>query len=155
MAKMPLQEPLIESVTEESIALLIDRFYAKVRGDPVLAPVFSAAIASHEWPEHLATMRRFWSSVMLTSGQYSGDPVAVHRAVRDLKRSMFPRWLQLFEQTAHELFEATTASLFVGKAHRIAGSLELAVFHQPGGPPDGLQLPPRKAASAPRSVKCD
>jgi len=149
------QQSMIDSVTEESIALLIDRFYAKVRRDPVLAPVFEAAIPSDEWPEHLVTMRRFWSSVMLTSGQYSGDPVAVHRAVRDLERSMFPRWLQLFEQTAHELFAPETASLFVGKAHRIAASLELAVFHQLGGPPDGLHLPPRKGASDGGSVKCD
>ena len=36
------QQSLIESVTEESIALLIDRFYAEVRRDPVLAPVFVA-----------------------------------------------------------------------------------------------------------------
>jgi hemoglobin len=149
------QQSLIESVTEESIALLIDRFYAKVRRDPVLAPVFEASIPSDEWPVHLMTMRRFWSSVMLTSGQYSGDPVTVHRAVRDLERSMFPRWLQLFEQTAHELYAPETASLFVHKAHRIAASLELAVFHRLGGPPDGLQLPPRKDASDRRSAKCD
>ena len=46
-------------VTEESIALLIDRFYVRIRQDPVLAEVFEAAIAPDEWPEHLATMRRF------------------------------------------------------------------------------------------------
>jgi hemoglobin len=148
------QEPLIESVTEESISLLIDRFYEKVRGDAVLGPVFDASIASHEWPEHLDTIRRFWSSVMLTSGRYSGNPVAIHRAVRGLERSMFPCWLQLFEQTAHELFSAETASLFVDKARRIAASLELAVFHQLGGPPHGLQRP-RTTSSGPRSVKCD
>jgi hemoglobin len=150
-----LQKPPIESVTEESIGLLIDNFYAKVRRDPVLATVFGASIASDEWPEHLATMRRFWSSVMLTSGQYTGNPVAVHRAVRGLERSMFLRWLQLFEQTAHELFASEAATLFVSKAHRIAASLELAVFHQLGGPPDGLQLPPRKTVFARRSIKCD
>jgi len=142
------QDQLIDSVTEESISLLIDSFYAKVRRDPVLGQVFDAAIASDEWAEHLATMQRFWSSVMLTSGKYSGNPVAVHRAVLGLERSMFPRWLQLFKQTAHELFTPETASLFIGKAHRIAASLELAVFHQLGEPPDGLQLPPRRAASA-------
>ncbi len=149
------QAPLIESVTEESIALLIDRFYAEVRGDPVLGPVFEASIAPDEWPEHLATIQSFWSSVMLTSGRYTGNPVAVHRAVRNLERSMFPRWLQLFEQSARELFAPEIASLFVGKAHRIAASLELAVFHQLGRPPDGMQLPSQVGASVRRSAKCD
>ena len=149
------QEQLIDTVTEESIRLLIDGFYAKVRRDPVLGKVFDSAIASDEWPEHLATMQRFWSSVMLTSGRYSGNPVAVHRTVLGLERSMFPRWLRLFEQTAHELFAPETASLFIDKAHRIAASLELAVFHRLGGPPEGLQLPPQRGASARRSVKCD
>jgi hemoglobin len=53
-------------ITEDSITRLIDHFYSKVRRDPVLADVFEAAIAPDEWPEHLATMQRFWSSVMLT-----------------------------------------------------------------------------------------
>lgn len=140
--------PSFGSVTEESIALLVDHFYSKVRRDPVLAEVFETAIAADEWPEHLATMQRFWSSVMLTSGRYSGNPVAVHRAVRGIDRSMFPRWLELFELTAGELFIPEIASQFTDKARRIAMSLELAVFHRLGAAPDGLQLPSR-------SDRCD
>ena len=128
----------LETVTEPAIALLIDRFYAAVRCDAVLGPVFEAAIEEAEWPEHLATMRRFWSSVMLTSGRYSGNPVAVHRAVRGLERPMFERWLGLFEATVNDLFAAKPASEFITKAHRIATSLQLALFHRLGAPPDGL-----------------
>jgi hemoglobin len=125
-------------VTEESIALLIDRFYVRIRQDPVLAEVFEAAIAPDEWPEHLSTMRRFWSSVMLTSGLYSGNPVAVHRAVRGLARPMFAHWLTLFDETVGELFAPAIAAQFATKARRIAASLELVLFHKPGvplGPP--------------------
>jgi hemoglobin len=130
--------PPLTGITEASIALLIDRFYAGIRRDPMLAPVFETAIAEAEWPEHLATMRNFWSSVMLTSGRYSGNPVSVHRAVRGLERPMFARWLALFEATAGDLFAPDQAALFVDKAHRIANSLQLAVFHRLGAPPDGL-----------------
>jgi hemoglobin len=137
----------VDVVTEDSIARLVDHFYSKVRRDPVLAPVFEAAIAADEWPEHLATMRRFWSSVMLTSGRYSGNPVAVHRAVRGLERSMFPRWLEQFEQSARELFTPEIAAAFADKAQRIATSLQLAVFHRLDGPPEGLQPPRRNRAS--------
>jgi hemoglobin len=131
----------LTGVTEDSIAMLIDRFYGAIRRDPVLGPVFENAIAEDAWPKHLATMRRFWSSVMLTSGQYSGNPVAVHRAVEGLERPMFERWLALFEATAADLFAPDQAALFADKANRIATSLQLAIFHRLGGPPDGL--PPR------------
>lgn len=130
--------PLADRVTEPAIARLIDRFYAAVRRDAMLAPVFEAAIADDEWPEHLETMRRFWSSVMLTSGRYSGNPVAVHRAVQGLERPLFARWLALFEATVQDLFAPEPAATFIAKAHRIATSLQLALFHRLGAPPDGL-----------------
>ena len=141
------KEPSVH-VTEESIALLIDRFYVRIRQDPILAKVFEAAIAPDEWPEHLATMRRFWSSVMLTSGLYSGNPVAVHRAVRGLKRPMFAHWLTLFDETVRELFAPAIAIQFATKARRIAASLELVLFHKACVPPDMLR-PPLPEAIAP------
>src|ERR1700709_2485836 len=104
--------PQLETIAEPAIALLIDRFYAAVRQDAVLGPIFEAAIGEEEWPEHIETMRRFWSSVMLTSGRYSGNPVAVHRAVRGLRRSMFAQWLGLFEATATQLFVPEVAGRF-------------------------------------------
>ena len=128
-------------VTEEAISMLVDRFYARVMKDSVLGPVFDTAISSEKWPVHLVTMKKFWSSVMLASGRYSGNPVAAHRALATLERPMFARWLAIFEDTAHEMFSPDVASQFTTKAHRIAGSLEVAVFHRLGAAPDGLQAP--------------
>ena len=143
-------------VTEESIALLIDRFYVRIRQDPVLAEVFEAAIAPDEWPEHLATMRRFWSSVMLTSGRYSGNPVAVHRGVRGLTRPMFAHWLALFDEIVSELFAPAISTQFATKAQRIAASLELVLFHKAGEPTDSLRLPfPEAIAPLDRRAACD
>lgn len=130
------------TVTEPAIAVLIDAFYAKVRVHPALGPIFNTAIAEDEWPEHLATMRRFWSSVMLTSGAYSGNPVAVHRAVAGITRPLFADWLALFTETAAELFEPAPAAEFADKAQRIATSLQLALFHRLGVPPEGLTRKP-------------
>ena len=39
----------LTGITEESIALLIDRFYTAVRRDPVLGPIFENAIAEDAW----------------------------------------------------------------------------------------------------------
>ncbi len=55
-------------ITEEALGRLVERFYAKVRSDALLGPVFDRAIA--DWPEHLERLQNFWSSVMLTSGRY-------------------------------------------------------------------------------------
>ena len=116
-------------LTEEDIARLVDAFYAKVRADSALGPVFDRAIS--DWGPHLATMRRFWSSVMLTSGRYKGNPVAVHQRVEGIEYDLFARWLALFEETCRELFDDAIADAFRDKAVRIAGSLKLALFYRP------------------------
>jgi hemoglobin len=76
-------------------------------------------------------MYAFWSSVMLTSGYYSGDPVSSHRKVRGIAPPLFGNWLDLFEATATELFVPEIADRFVHTARRIAENLKLALF-RPG-----------------------
>jgi hemoglobin len=117
-------------ITEESIFRLVDDFYDKIRVDPELGPIFLRAIPG-DWGPHLATMRKFWSSVMLTSGRYKGDPVAVHRRVEGIEMELFDRWLKLFHQTSRELFVDDVADAFLEKAARIAESLKLALFYRP------------------------
>ena len=119
-------------VTDESIGRLVDEFYARVRDDAALGPVFANAIK--DWEPHLATMRDFWSSVMLTSGRYKGNPVMKHRQVEGISYEMFERWLALFDETARALFEPALAAVFNAKAARIAESLRLAVFYRPDQP---------------------
>ncbi len=126
--------PPYADVTETTIKLLIDAFYTRVRRDPVLGPIFSRAIADDAWPAHLEKMYAFWSSVMLTSGRYKGDPVSTHRSVADVEPPMFGSWLDLFEATATELFPPEIADQFVHKARRIAESLKLAMFFRPERP---------------------
>ena len=122
---------LYNEVTEATIKLLVDSFYARVRRDPTLGPVFAAAIAEEAWPVHLEKMYAFWSSVMLTSGRYKGDPVSAHRKVPGVAPPMFGDWLDLFESTAAELFVPEIADRFACKARRIAESLKLALFFRP------------------------
>jgi hemoglobin len=118
-------------VSEHSIERLVDEFYRRVRIDPTLAPIFGRAIPSDEWGPHLATMRKFWSSVMLTSGRYKGNPVAKHLRLMGMKPLLFDRGLALFVQTCRELFVDDVADEFVVKAERIAESLKLALFYRP------------------------
>jgi hemoglobin len=120
-------------ITEEQIARLVDEFYRKIRSDPLLGPIFLRAIPG-DWGPHLATMRSFWSSVMLTTGRYKGNPVIKHKMIEGMKLELFEHWLGLFEETCDELFEDRVASAFAMKARRIAESLKLALFYRPDRP---------------------
>lgn len=121
-------------VTEDTIVTLVDTFYSRVRAHPLLGPVFDSAIATDDWPAHLAKMYAFWSSVMLTSGRYKGNPVAVHSRVGGMAPELFSGWLDLFEATVRELFIPAVAERFVAKARTIAESLKLALFFRPDRP---------------------
>ena len=141
-------------ITEATIRELVDRFYARVRRHPQLGPVFAASIAADEWPTHLGKMYAFWSSVMLTSGRYKGNPVAVHRAVPGIEPGLFATWLDLFEATAVELFTPESAERFAQGARRIAESLKLSLFFRADQPwPDDLRH--RAAARATNGSQCD
>ena len=118
-------------VSEETIVKLVDAFYVKVRRDPVLGPVFEQAIAADEWPAHLAKMYDFWSSVMLTTGRYKGNPMMAHMKVAGIEEGLFPRWLALFRETADELCPPEIAAIFRQKSERIAESLKLGLFFRP------------------------
>jgi hemoglobin len=128
-------EPImrIDHISEAGIQRLVDEFYAKVRADPDLAPIFNRAIPG-DWGLHLATMRDFWSSVMLTSGRYKGNPVAVHLRIVGMEPRLFGRWLELFGETCGDLFDERLAEAFRAKAIRIAESLKLALFYRPDRP---------------------
>ena len=125
------------TVTEASIIHLVDAFYRDIRNDPRLGPVFNARIATDAWTPHLRKMYAFWSSVMLTSGRYKGNPVAVHQQVDGITPELFGHWLDLFEATASRLFVPAIAEELVVKARRIAESLRLALFFRPDAPWSG------------------
>lgn len=117
-------------VTEDDIALLVPLFYERVRDDPVLGPIFNGAI--DDWPHHLEKLKAFWSSVMLTSGRYKGQPMVAHLRHQDhMSRANFERWLGLWRDVTGEVLGAPAAAAFQDKADRIAESLQLGVqFHR-------------------------
>ena len=115
-------------ISEPQISTLVDTFYAKVRQDPEIGPIFNAAI--DDWPAHLALLKNFWSTVLLTTGRYKGDPMMTHLSL-PIEEKHFARWLQLFEQTATEILPPPIAANIVNKAHRIAGNFKLGIaFHR-------------------------
>jgi hemoglobin len=132
----------IEGIDEERLRALVDLFYGRVRRDPLIGPVFNAAI--DDWPEHLDRLQAFWSSVMLASGRYKGRPLPAHvRHSESITPASFERWLSLWCQATEELMPATAAAALQEKAARIAESLSLGIDFARGR---GLQAAPARPA---------
>ncbi len=123
---------------ESALDRLIPQFYERICADAVLGPIFTDAVA--DWPAHHAQLIDFWSSVMLATGRYKGNPVAVHARHRDrIAPAMFDRWLAIWEQTTEELMPPADALALQAKAARIAESLKLALF---------FKLPPHQSEAS-------
>ena len=58
-------------IDEAYISRLVECFYARVRADAMLGPIFEREIGDR-WEPHLARMKAFWASVALNAGGYSG-----------------------------------------------------------------------------------
>lgn len=118
---------IADGLDEPGLARLVTHFYTQVRADPLLGPVFNRAIA--DWPEHLRKLADFWSSVMLTTGRYKGQPMPAHvRHRAEITPAMFKRWLALWEASAAQCLPPEVAQAVIAKAHRIAASLQIILF---------------------------
>lgn len=116
----------MHEISEEDIGRLVPAFYQRVRADPILGPIFDQAI--DDWPLHLEKLKSFWSSVMLGTGRYKGQPMVAHvRHEPHMTADNFGRWLALWRQTSGDLLTPGAAAAFQEKANRIAESLELGV----------------------------
>jgi hemoglobin len=135
--------PGIEAgVTEPMIRELVNKFYARVRRDAVLGPVFEAAIDN--WPAHLDKLCAFWSSVTLMTGRYKGTPMKAHAELPEINSEHFRSWLALFRATAAEICPPAAAALFADRAERIAESLQLGIALHRG------ELPAARSGAPPR-----
>lgn len=119
-------------IDEAFIDRLVETFYARVRADAELGPVFAHALGQ-DWEPHLATMKRFWESVALGSGAYSGRPVPAHHKHLDrIAPEHFTRWLGLFSQTLEDIApNARAHEFFMVRAERIGARFQQLLFENP------------------------
>ena len=111
-------------IDEAMLDALVEAFYARVRDDVLIGPIFADRIT--DWGPHLAQMKLFWSSVALSTGVYQGRPMPRHLPL-PIDARHFDRWLDLFRQTARELCPPVAADHVIDRAERIAQSLELGI----------------------------
>lgn len=112
-----------ELCTEEEVSELVHAFYARVRRDEVLGPIFEEHIA--DWDQHLARLVDFWSAILRRTARFSGAPMPRHAALPGLSAELFERWLGLFDATLAAQPNRAMGEQAGQAARRIAQSLWL------------------------------
>lgn len=117
-------------IDEETIKLLIDTFYSKIRNDNQLGPIFEQQIGGTDasWQPHLLNMYDFWSSIMLKTGRFRGNPMMKHLAIPRFDITLFDQWLLLFKETAYEIHNDAIAAIYTQRSTLIADSLRYALY---------------------------
>jgi hemoglobin len=117
----PSGEVRTVDVTTDTIALIVEDFYARCRADPLLGPVFNAAVT--DWPAHLARIRAFWEAAVLRLPGYAGRPLEAHLELPNLSREHFTAWLRLWKATVEQHCTPQDAAVFMTLAGRMANHI--------------------------------
>ena len=111
--------------TPEQINAQVRAFYARVRQDAVLGPVFANHVT--DWSAHEEKIASFRRNAILFERSYDGNPQRVHIERPDVKPEMFAHWLDLFEEVATQTLPPETATPWVALARRIGGGMKAGV----------------------------
>ncbi len=119
--------PLTDIREQADVRRLIDAFYALVRADELLGPVFASRIPAGHWPKHLDTMTRFWTAALLAQAAgYRGNPGAKHMYL-PIERGHFEQWLALFGQTVDSLFTGDNATEMKLRARKMGDMFQAKI----------------------------
>ena len=119
----------------EDVFLLIDTFYAKIRKDDFIGPIFLSAIPTEEWPDHLEKLTDFWETNLFFAKNYKGNPMKVHQQLDaknnyTISQKHFGKWLELWFTTIDELFVGEKAQKAKNNARNISFMLFLKMFEK-------------------------
>lgn len=112
-------------ITPTQIETVVAAFYAAVRRDPALGPVFARHVG--DWPAHEAKIARFWARAILGQPGYDGNPMQAHLAAGNVAAEHFPIWLSLFDETLRRNLPPDAAGAWSALAHRIGRGLRMGI----------------------------
>ena len=120
-----------EIETRTDVSLLVRSFYAKVRVDAVLGPIFNGIIT--DWESHLVLLTDFWETQLFLKRKYHGNPILAHNKVdskmnHTITPEHFGLWLNLWYQTIDELFNGDNAFVAKNRARQMNTMLYMKMF---------------------------
>ena len=115
----------------EDVALIVRSFYAKVRTDETLSPIFNTIIK--DWEEHLEKLTDFWTMQLFGGKIYEGNPIKVHQEVDDqsghqVSAYHFGTWLNLWFETIDTNFSGENADTLKRRARKMQTVLMVAMY---------------------------
>ncbi|WP_435654034.1 group III truncated hemoglobin [Cellulophaga baltica] len=124
-----MQQKEIENRADVSI--LVRSFYAKVRIDKILGPIFNGMIT--DWEGHLELLTDFWETQFFLKRKYHGNPIKAHNEVdKKMNHGVTPEhfglWLNLWFETIDELFIGDTAFIAKNRARQMNSMLYMKMF---------------------------
>ncbi|MBI1177013.1 globin [bacterium] len=106
------------------LELFLKNFYATVRIDPTIGPIFEGAV--DDWPAHIQKIAGFWSLQTGGPPDYRGGLLARHIPLT-LKAEHFAAWLTLWEKSCRAHFPEPEAREMIGKAHELGTRMRSAL----------------------------
>ena len=102
----------------DDIKLFVNEFYARVKADLFIGPIFMETI-SEDWQPHLNKMYAFWNGALFGVPGFRGNPFAKHAPLK-IGPEHFNRWLEIFFSTIDENFEGSVAADAKNRAELMA-----------------------------------
>lgn len=122
---------LIES--REDIQLLVHTFYAEVRKDDLLGPIFNKIIPEDHWPAHLDKLADFWEGALLGVSKFRGNPIKAHQDAdaktgNTIEQVHFARWLHLWFQSIDLFYTGEVARRAKDAARMMSTGQYMAIW---------------------------
>ena len=105
----------------QDIEELVNSFYTKVLGDPVIGHFFTEVVQL-DLQKHMPVMYSFWETVLLGKMSYKGNPMIKHIELSQkapITNDHLDRWLHLWHETVQEKFSGEKADMAVERARSI------------------------------------
>jgi hemoglobin len=121
----------------DDVSKLVHFFYAKIRKDLLLGPIFNKHIQEEQWPAHLIKLTDFWETNLFSVPKFKGNPTQKHVKVdsemlHGIKQGHFDHWLKLWDETLYQLFEGELADKASNAAKSMAAvQFMMIVHHRP------------------------
>lgn len=123
-----------EIENRKDLELLVNSFYAKIRIDELLGPIFNSHIPENKWPEHLAKLADFWETNIFGVAKFKGSPTQKHINVdKNLNYTIsqvhFGKWLQLWFETINDLFIGENAQRAKDASRKMSTGQFMAIWN--------------------------
>lgn len=133
--------------TADDLRQVVASFYAIVRQDDFIGPIFNSFIPAEHWPAHIEKITGFWRFRLFEEETYEGRPLVNHLEVDKhtgygLTRQHFDHWVRLWSENLDRQFSGPV----VMQAKSIAENM---AFHMGGRV---MEMRPKMAQLKPKSL---